>query len=396
MRVFISGPYGDTQPSYVKLANTTKAAAWAKDILAWGHLPFCLSPDTPILTRELVWKDIGSLKEGDKLLGFDEEGSPLRHLAESTVISSKRRYAPCYCITMEDGTEVICSKDHQWLAKKTLISGTHGGKLSWESSEALYKSLYSPIRKGPLTIYRVAPLVGRGSDFDSGYLSGAFDGEGCIYLGKMQKSLQFSQKTNSMLDTVLSMLVKKGYSASPVWGKTPKDFLIARVNVNGGVYSKLKFLMEFRPPRLLDVWQASKLEGVGLGHKNTNSYSYVKSIEEVGIKEVVSLTTSTKTYIAAGLASHNCPHSHSYGWEHDERFTTEDFLRLDKDIIAGWAEVVLRLPGDSPGADVEGEHAIQNGVLVLDLRMLDESVDVGEWVRDKLDTMEKTLQHLNR
>ena len=48
-----------------------------------------------------------------------------------------------------------------------------------------------------------------------------------------------------------------------------------------------------------------------------------------------------------------CPHKMSYGWEDDERLTTEQFYELDKSFILHWAEAIIRIPGKSVGADGE-------------------------------------------
>jgi hypothetical protein len=54
-------------------------------------------------------------------------------------------------------------------------------------------------------------------------------------------------------------------------------------------------------PRAAEVW-----EGGHISRRDGNSSVRVVSVEDAGIREVVSLGTSTGTYIANGLASHNC------------------------------------------------------------------------------------------
>jgi hypothetical protein len=48
------------------------------------------------------------------------------------------------------------------------------------------------------------------------------------------------------------------------------------------------------------------------------------------------------------------------GWEDDPNLTVSDFLRNDCDWVAV-SDGVVRLPGESEGADVEVQCAVDNG-----------------------------------
>jgi hypothetical protein len=74
--------------------------------------PFCLEPETKVLTEDLRWVSVGSLAVGDKLIGFDENHSGAgkgrtwqpAEVTETSVIT-----APRYEITMESGKTIKCT-----------------------------------------------------------------------------------------------------------------------------------------------------------------------------------------------------------------------------------------------------------------------------------------------
>ncbi len=61
-----------------------------------------------------------------------------------------------------------------------------------------------------------------------------------------------------------------------------------------------------------------------------------------------------------------CPHSHSRDWGKDKRLTTEQFYALDKTFLMFWAEAIVRIPGESKGADGEMKLAMVLGLHVVD------------------------------
>ena len=71
--------------------------------------------------------------------------------------------------------------------------------------------------------------------------------------------------------------------------------------------------MQMRPPRLLDRWQSFDISGLSL-------YKLEKvpilSVTPIGIQEMVTLTTSSGTYIAEGFGAHNT-YKTSFVWIKD-------------------------------------------------------------------------------
>lgn len=273
------------------------------------QLQYCLVPDTLVLRGDLRWVEVGSLRPGESLVGFDEYPQPSRRRWRgSTVLHTGRITQPCYRITLEDGTVVVCSSGHKWLTK------TQCGVNTWTTTENLRSGGRCSSR-----IVRVLDVWERNQDYDYavGYLSAAFDGEGCLTqrlyhhdrCGEVADvNLAFSQTLNPMLDKVKELLglMRFRYSVSPVAGvvgRKPAELITLshRSEV-------IRFLGQVRPHRLLPKWDVERMGMIG-----PTARVMVVGKEYLGEMEVVSLGTSTKTLVAAGLASHNSDDFHECG-----------------------------------------------------------------------------------
>ena len=165
------------------------------------QMAYCVTPETKILTSDLRWVRADSIKKGDHLVGFDEN-VPKRHgqrkFKDSIVEDVGVIERPCYTVTLEDGTQVTCSKEHQWLVF------TAGSRTQW----------------------------------------------------KMTKDLVSTDKI---------------YRVCDVWDDLPQDYKLGYLN-----------------------------------DSDSDIHPRVKGIKYVGKKKVIPIRTSTRTYVADGLASHNC------------------------------------------------------------------------------------------
>ena|SRR3990172_6084273 len=59
-----------------------------------------------------------------------------------------------------------------------------------------------------------------------------------------------------------------------------------------------------------------------------------------------------------------CAHKMQHGWERDARLCRDDFLRVDESFLRHWAQGIVRLLGDSPGADWECGLARERGLVI--------------------------------
>lgn len=86
-------------------------------------------------------------------------------------------------------------------------------------------------------------------------------------------------------------------------------------------------------------------------------------------KDVIAANVARADKVARDLMAQGhqvyCPHKMTWGWEDDPRLSRKDYLELDKSFLRHWAEAIIRMPGESPGADGEMEEAKQLGLIVL-------------------------------
>jgi hypothetical protein len=260
-----------------------------------GYQPaFCVTPETLVLTKDLHWVPIGGLHAGDWLLGVDEH-SGLRGKGEhyrrrylpSQITSVHRRLAPCLRLQMSDGRTVTCSRDHKWLTK----TRHEGSPYEWRSAETLRVgwSISTPLDpwKPPST-------------YTEGWLAGIIDGEGCLrQTGRNKFELNISQKPGVVLDRIHTLLREVGI---PFTGRIRPENGVAIVEI-GIRRHVFQALGQLRPRRLLaglewdDVCTFSRSLPMGL---------LIENITDAGTQEVVTVETSTKTYIANGMIAHNC------------------------------------------------------------------------------------------
>jgi LAGLIDADG-like domain len=271
----------------------------------------CIAPSTRVLTAALEWVPAGSVQVGDKLLGFDEErlNGPNggRRFAECVVEKSDIVQRPCYELKFSDGTTVISSEGHRWLVKST-IQGDLGCQ-RWMRTEDL--------RVGPTRQSKVIkPLDVWGAEhsWSAGYLAAAFDGEGNLeyanstQYGQTFTRVNFNQTDNEMLYQVELALKELGFDStnyrhqrgrtmSPRMDGSPRKDL-TRISI-GGRADFLRFMGSVRPRRLL-----AKMNG-NYGRIPGRSVALISKVF-IGEHDVVMLDTSSRTYFANGLASHNC------------------------------------------------------------------------------------------
>jgi hypothetical protein len=278
----------------------------------------CLAPETKVLTADLKWVQIGDVKVGDELMGCDEfprsgEGIS-RKWRKAIVLKSNELVRPCYEIGLDDGTEFIASEAHGWLA-----GGFEGKK--WLTSEQL---LSKRVRSGRSShLLKMVDYWEHDQSWESGYIAGAFDGEGCLSQHKRENyqfdvnrmTLSFAQRDNAMQNLVVHVLDKHGfkYSVQNVMGGKGDT---RQFNIKGGRSEIMRFLGTFRPPRLMEKFDAS-----ALGELKSSQYVDVVRKKHIGNQKVIGLRTDCKTFISQNTVSHNS----EYFWQ---RPSCEYFLGM--------------------------------------------------------------------
>ena len=260
---------------------------------------YCLVPETPVLTYDLRWVPIGSLRTGDKIISVDE--NPLsfkanRAYREGVVEHISRRLAECFKITMEDGREVICSTDHKWLTKKPLPSNT---PYTWRASTDL-----SP----GFRICSSLSIWEEDLSKDAGWLAGIFDGEGYVTKGTEQArsfTIGFSQTEGLVLDRAKDILDRMGIPFKCYHNKTsPAGKRLYNIQILRRRHV-MEALGRLRPIRLLS--QASfAWQGRSMRSRSSRNDLAIVAIESMGKREVVTMEVDRKTFVANGMVSHNC------------------------------------------------------------------------------------------
>jgi hypothetical protein len=252
----------------------------------------CLTPDTKVLTKDLRYVEIGSVQVGDVLVGFDEEAPTKgahRKIRETVVTKAERIFRPTYEIALSDGTVVKASDGHLWLVS------TASRRTVWKRTDELSSTD---------RIFKIFDTWEHVEDYRTGYLASAFDGEGHF---SRQAILGFSQRENVMLGKVRKYLDALGFK---YWERkeTGTNNDVTVLHIAGGRASISRFLGQIRPERLLKKVDLNSLGSIGRHDFVGQDFEHpiVLSVTSVGEREVVALETTTQTFIAEGLASHNC------------------------------------------------------------------------------------------
>lgn len=259
----------------------------------------CLEKHTKILKSDLTWVEVGTLKVGDKLVGFEEEHLPNkpRQIKEAIVTENTLVKEKCLKVTLNDGTSIIATPEHKWL------------KLSEKGRD--YKWCETQHLKVGQRIERFLNPWTQDTSYEAGWLSGFISGEGTLkgsnYRGSSGSvsSIDFCQRPTKVLDQALEYCNKLNIDIAPLQSKNGglgKGDTLYTYTL-GGKFKTLEYLGKLHINRLIDKIDWNKFGS--LKSQNSETLSIV-SIEDAGEQEICILGTSTNTYIAEGFAMHNC------------------------------------------------------------------------------------------
>lgn len=262
--------------------------------------PFCLSGDTPVLTEDLRWVRVDSLRLGDRLIGFDEfplgkntGGNNRRTWQPAVVTETSVIRAPRYKMVMQSGKTIVCTGEHLWLCAPPRRAG-------WRKTK--------DIKPGDRIRALNSPLWSEDDSWEGGYLAGFFDAEGHLggKYGHTQglSSLGYGQNAGAVQVLVERLLKERGFQTRTKQGSGRRqDAQHVWSLINGGAAEMMRFLGTVRPERLLKSFP-SKFYG-GAIHGAARAVDIVASVEYLDEGEVIALGTSTNTLVAEGLLSHN-------------------------------------------------------------------------------------------
>lgn len=265
-----------------------------------SHVPEnCVTPDTPILCSDLRWVNAGDLQIGDELIGFDEYPQQIgtsagRRFKKSTVEYVGRAFKECFEITTTHG-KTIATLDHPWLVG--CFNVQRGKRVSWVKSKDLDINNHE--------IYYIGEPWTQENSRMAGYLAGLLDADGHYQSSPSAGSwVGFGQVVGDVLEEFCCEIENRGFVVKRFERGIRKNSYQSKqpfvdVRIMGGIWKTAALLGTLRPPRLLKKINFDTVVG------KTTKRIRIISIKSVGIKEIVSLQTDSKTYIANGMLCHN-------------------------------------------------------------------------------------------
>ena len=300
--------------------------------------PLCLVPETRVLTEELDWVPVGDLQVGDRLIGFDEYGpggkGNTRTYQPATVVETGRIVAETYTIKVGD-KEITCTGEHPWLIRKRETTQyVRGSRANLYSPYDNPSQRISWVRTRDLLpgdkIISIGGTWEPDRTFEGGYLAGMIDGEGW----NNQSYVAFCQNYGDVMDHTQEILRRKSieFKIHP-WGRGGG----ADILLTGGYRTAMKFHGTFKNVRVSKKFVQSLYGAKAYNNMHSGTtFEVVESVTPVGMNEVVTLETSTKTLIAEGLFSHNTKVGKFYELYTNGRVLMPEYLEKER---AGRAKV---------------------------------------------------------
>ena len=314
---------------------------------------YCLSPDTPVLHADMTWRRLGEIRIGDTLVGFDEHARPgttrkLRPALVQNVWWSRKETLRL----VTGASEVVTTAEHRWLQARnfrwwhtrqlapgkslrriptvetpeidddyragylaglSLGDGASRHRSRWRVAlpdrEPLERAVEylkcfgveahvdpSPAKVEVRSLYAL-PVVDKivhvertSASYRRGFVAGFFDAEG--YSGD---SLRISQVELRVLERVSSYAASLGFR----FRLEPRAPRASTIRLVGSTAERMRFFAVCRPAI------HRKLEAV-FGREPAWEPEPIEAIERTGTRDVLDIQTSTGTFFAAGLATHNC------------------------------------------------------------------------------------------
>lgn len=286
----------------------------------------CLTPDSLVLMKDFIWKQLGEISVGEEIFAFDEEViyKTSRRYRVGRVTHIERDIQDVYEVELENGDKMKTTANHKWLAR-----ARQGTSYTWIETQEMWVNgvnLHGKHKTGPHTdrtttiVCKPFQVIQQEKSYESGWIAGMIDADGhicqqnisnpdgtkrygfrvgiaqcekymdiCSEIKRLLEKFTGNNKTcrQMMEDSNRRGTFKKTYQS---W-----QFLITATNIE-----KLQFLMRVRPHKI------EKVDIEKLGKLKSQYDTKVKGIKYIGKEEIVVMETDTRTFIANGYAMHNC------------------------------------------------------------------------------------------
>ncbi len=259
----------------------------------------CLSPETQVLTTDLTWVSLDNIQVGCNTVSVDEYGpggkGKARQMRSGVVEAKNTVYEKAYKITLSDGRTLIATADHKFLTR-----GKKRTDVTWKPVKRL--------RVGN-ALRSITTTWGK-PNYEDGWFGGIIDGEGTVrkkdHAGCETTVCQnpgaiYDRARKYLNDneyTYREDLDERLYNENGKFSSNPCGRLVM-----GRMDELFKLFGVTRPSKCINNhwWEGKELPG----KRNGVNWFDVVSIEPMGKQRMIDLQTSTKTFIAEGLVSHN-------------------------------------------------------------------------------------------
>tara|TARA_Y100000310_G_scaffold282077_2_gene303054 strand:+ start:975 stop:1355 length:381 start_codon:yes stop_codon:yes gene_type:complete len=89
-------------------------------------------------------------------------------------------------------------------------------------------------------------------------------------------------------------------------------------------------------------------------------------------KDVIAENVRRADAVGRDLLAHGhqvyVPHKMTHHWEDDARLNLDMFMVLDDSFLSMWADAIVRIPGESKGADWEMARSQELGLVEVDFK----------------------------
>jgi hypothetical protein len=264
---------------------------------------YCLDPETRVLCADLIWRPIKDLQAGDELVGFDEEPvepGGQRKLRHATVRAKWKTRGAALRITFEDGTGVVCSPNHRWFRVSENCNSGKWVKAGYTRRDGSAGSA-TRLMVGDYIRHLVDPWE-TDTSHEGGWLAGILDGEGWVSSPKSSAfKIGIAQNPGMVLERAERLLKEFGFEYARLAKHPSRKSVCENLEVRG-IADVLRLLGQLRPVRLLEksrgVWDGKTPRGY-------TKHKRIVSIEELPEQDLIDIETSTGTFVAEGLVSHN-------------------------------------------------------------------------------------------
>lgn len=273
------------------------------------QLGFCGHPNTRVLTADLRWVNLDSIRPGTEIVAVDEMppgGVGRGRKMRTGVVEEKREvFEPAYRLRMSNGEVLVLTGEHRMLCR---VRG---------SVNTVWRYV-AGMRVGDEIRFITKPW--EDPQLEDYWFGGILDGEGS-FATHGSPSVNASQLRGPVWDRMESYLRDRGYNyciesdsslRKSKYGKAPVPKLVV-----GRMNEVFRLLGQTRPTKYVARrwWEGRDLPGKRTGE----ACATIVSIEALPVQRMIDLQTSTKTFIAEGFVSHNSTFIQSWQYEQCDR-----------------------------------------------------------------------------